>query len=109
MRENFTFTGVSVNKVKRLKNMEKIKVKNYQIWWHNLLVADTIKDAVEQVDGIRKALEPLLKLEQEGRIKGCFEARQPSIQGIEIIQENARKLVEQNPLVSTLEIELDEE
>ena len=89
--------------------MEKTKEKYYSIRWHNLIVADTIKEAVDKIDGIRKSLEPLLKLEQEGQIKGNFADSQPSIQEIEILQEEASHLVEQNPLVSTIEIELDDE
>lgn len=89
--------------------MEKTKEKYYSIRWHNLIVVDTIQEAVDQIDGIRKSLEPLLKLEQEGHIKGNYANSQPSIQSIEILREEASHLVEQNPLVSTTEIEMDDE
>jgi hypothetical protein len=85
-----------------------MKVVQYQIYWHNLIVAGSVKEAVEAVQSILEDLQRLAQWEKEGKIKAeCMNAS-PSIQEIVVLDESIEPELQKISLVSCFEYEEDE-
>lgn len=86
-----------------------MKVREYQIHWHNLIVAHSVKEAVRLVQSILEDLKKLEQLEKEGKIKGkCLDAS-PSIQQIVVLDKSIEPELRKISLVGCLKYETEED
>lgn len=86
---------------------------DYEIVWHNLIVADSLQEALERVEEIHKELKLLAQWEKEGKIRGELMESSPSMQRIvvEEIEEDTMgvgKQLRKMEIVSAREWEKDE-
>jgi hypothetical protein len=98
-----------MTKVHLYKNKaEKRKDKQYEISWHNLIVADSISEALQQVRAILEDLEKLLKLEKENKIEAECGSDSPSFQIITVLNNSIEPELQKIGIVSCYEMEVDE-
>lgn len=83
-------------------------IVQYQICWHNLIVAGSVKEAVEMVKSILGDLQRLAQWEKEGKIKGECTSVSPSIQEIVVLDESIKPELEKISFVSCFEYEVEE-
>ena len=86
---------------------------DYEIHWHNYIVADSLQEALEQVEEIHKELKLLAQWEKEGKIKGELIESSPSMQRIVVedikeITDGVGKQMRKMKVVSAREWEEDE-
>ena len=86
-----------------------MKVCEYKICWHNLIVAHSVKEAVELVQSILEDLKKLEQLEKEGKIKGECMGALPSIQQIVVLDKSIEPELRKISLVGCLEYEMEED
>lgn len=86
-----------------------MKIREYSIYWHNLIVADSIEEAVETVQSTLADLQKLAQWEREGKIEGECMDFSPSIQSIVVLDESIEPELRKISLVSCSEYDEEEE
>lgn len=87
----------------------KRKVREYQILWHNMISAESIKEVLEIVESILSDLRILALWEKEGKIEAECLDYSPSIQGITVLDESIEPELRKISLVNCFEDNEDEE
>lgn len=81
----------------------------YEIDWHNPIVADTIKEALEQAKPLVQDLEKIAQLEKEGKIEAECGCDSPSFQIITVLDKSIEPELQKIAIVSWYEMEVDED
>jgi len=92
--------------MKKIKQIPKlVTTENYEISWHNPIVANTISDAYNKVKSILADLEKLVKWEREGKINAECGDSSPSFQSIEVLDKSIEPELQKISIVSCYEVE----
>jgi hypothetical protein len=82
--------------------------KNYEISWHNPVVANTISEASEQAKVILAGLEKLAQWEKKGKIEVECGCDSPSFQIITVLDTAIKQELQKIGIVSCYEVEAEE-
>ena len=84
-------------------------IEEYEIVWHNMIVASSVNEAVQQVQLILEDLKKLEQWEKEEKIRGeCMNAS-PSIQRIVVLDESIEPELKKIGIVGYFELEIEED
>lgn len=89
------------------KSKEKTKTE-YELCWHDPIVANTIKEALEQVKSYILDLEKLAQLEKEGKIEAECGCDSPSFQIIHVLDKSIEPDLQKLAIVNCYQTEVDE-
>lgn len=98
-----------MKKLQKIKQPPKVVKVNYEISWHNPIVANTASEAYDQAKLILGDLEKLAQWENEGKISLECGCDSPSFQMIEVLNESIEPELQKVGIVSWHEIEADED
>jgi hypothetical protein len=99
-----------MKKLHKIKQTPKlVKVNNYEIDWHNPIVADTTSEAYDQVKLILEDLGKLTQWEQEGKIEAECGSDSPSFQIITVLDKSIESELQKIGIISRYETEVVED
>jgi hypothetical protein len=99
-----------MKKLHKIKQTPKlVKVKNYEIDWHNPIVADTASEAYDKAKSIFEDLGKLTQFEKEGKIEAECGSDSPSFQIITVLDKSIEPELQKIGIVNWYETEEDED